>query len=168
LIYQVAQAESGNRLTCYKLSIVPQLSYLALRTNQRIFQHLTVPQIVAQVSQEHGIVEGGYQFLLGPTVYPTRDYCVHYDESDLHFVQRLCEEEGIHYHFQHSAKGHALVLDDDQGTFGKFGQPAALTYMAVRLCAVPGDRPLHFLSAMAKLAFGQMEFFDAIELISLS
>jgi uncharacterized protein involved in type VI secretion and phage assembly len=49
LIYQVAQAESGKRLTRYTLSIVPQLSYLALRTNQRIFQHLTVPQIIAQV-----------------------------------------------------------------------------------------------------------------------
>ena len=125
LIYQIAQAESGKRLTRYKLSIVPQLSYLALRTNQRIFQHLTVPQIVAQVLQEHGIVEGGYQFLLGPTVYPKRDYCVQYDESDLHFVQRLCEEEGIHYHFQHSAKGHVIVFGDDQSAFGKLGQPTA-------------------------------------------
>lgn len=46
LIYQVAQAETAKRLPRYKLSIVPQLNYLALRTNQRIFQHLTVPQIV--------------------------------------------------------------------------------------------------------------------------
>ncbi|VXB37881.1 VgrG protein [Pseudomonas sp. 8BK] len=125
LIYQVAQAESGKRLTRYKLSIVPQLSYLALRTNQRIFQHLTVPEIVATVLQEHGIVEGGYQFLLGPTVYPTRDYCVQYDESDLHFIQRLCEEEGIHYHFQHSSQGHVLTFGDDQTAFGKLGQPTA-------------------------------------------
>ena len=107
MIYQVAQAESSNRLTCYKLSIVPQLSYLAMRTNQRIFQHLTVPQLVAQVLQEHGIVEGGYHFLRGPTVYPNRDYCVQYNENDLHFAQRLCEEEGIHYHFQHSKIGRA-------------------------------------------------------------
>jgi uncharacterized protein involved in type VI secretion and phage assembly len=120
------------------------------------------------VLQENGIVESGYQFLRGPTVYPNRDYCVQYDESDLHFAQRLCEEEGIHYHFQHSTKGHALVLGDDQGTFGKFGQPAALTYMAVRLCAVSGDRLRALLSAKAKLAFGQMIFSDAIELISLS
>ena len=125
LIYQVAQGESGKRLARYKLSIVPQLSYLALRTNQRIFQHLTVPQIVAQVLQEHGIVQGGYQFQLGPTVYPKRDYCVQYDESDLHFVQRLCEEEGIHYHFQHSSQGHVLVFGDDQSAFGKLGQPTA-------------------------------------------
>ncbi len=46
LIYLVAQTESGKRLTRYKLSIVAQLSYLALRTNQLTFQHLTVSQIV--------------------------------------------------------------------------------------------------------------------------
>ena len=123
LIHRVEQGESGKRMTRYRLAIVPQLSYLAHRTNQRIFQHLTVPQIVAQVLEEHGIVEGGYQFQLGPTVYPERDYCVQYDESDLHFVQRLCEEEGIHYHFQHSESGHVLTFGDDQTAFAKLGRP---------------------------------------------
>ncbi|WP_277422576.1 contractile injection system protein, VgrG/Pvc8 family, partial [Pseudomonas viridiflava] len=51
--------------------------------------------------------------------YPKRDYCVQYDESDLHFIQRLCEEEGIHFHFQHSASGHTLVFGDDQTVFRK-------------------------------------------------
>ena len=125
LIYQVAQGESGKRLTRYKISMVPQLSYLTHRSNQRIFQHLTVPQIVAQVLQEHGIQANAYQFQLGPTVYPERDYCVQYDESDLHFIQRLCEEEGIHYHFQHSTNGHVMVFGDDQSAFGKLGQPTA-------------------------------------------
>ncbi|MEX6500728.1 type VI secretion system tip protein TssI/VgrG [Pseudomonas zhanjiangensis] len=124
-IFQVAQGESGKRLTRYRLSLVPQLSYLALRTNQRIFQHLTVPQIVATVLEEHGILAGAYQFQLGPTVYPERDYCVQYDESDLHFVQRLCEEEGIHYHFQHGSDGHVLVFGDDQSAFARLGQPTA-------------------------------------------
>ncbi|WP_282344963.1 contractile injection system protein, VgrG/Pvc8 family, partial [Pseudomonas sp. PS02288] len=49
--------------------------------------------------------------------YPERLYCTQYDESDLHFVQRLCEEEGIHYHFEHSAAGHVLVFGDDQTVF---------------------------------------------------
>ncbi|MBJ7546008.1 type VI secretion system tip protein VgrG [Pseudomonas sp. OA3] len=123
IVHRAEQGESGKRLTRYHLAIVPQLAYLAHRTNQRIFQHLTVPQIVAQVLEEHGIVEGGYQFQLGPTVYPERDYCVQYDESDLHFIQRLCEEEGIHYHFQHSESGHVLTFGDDQTAFAKLGQP---------------------------------------------
>ncbi|WP_421683278.1 type VI secretion system tip protein VgrG [Stutzerimonas urumqiensis] len=117
-VYRIAQGDSGKRLTRYRLTLVPQLAYLAHRTNQRIFQHLTVPQIVAQVLEEHGILAGvGHRFDLGPVVYPERDYCVQYDETDLHFVQRLCEEEGIHYHFQHSPDGHLLVFGDDQTVF---------------------------------------------------
>ena len=48
-----------------------------------------------------------------------------YDETDLHFVQRLCEEEGLHYHFSHSTAGHVLVVGDTQSVFGKLGQPTA-------------------------------------------
>ncbi len=117
LVHQAAQGESGKRLTRYRLMLVPQLAYLGHRTNQRIFQHLSVPQIVAQVLEEHGIQADAYRFGLGPVVYPPREYCVQYDETDLHFIQRLCEEEGIHYHFQHSTAGHVLVFGDDQTVF---------------------------------------------------
>ncbi|RYJ64399.1 type VI secretion system tip protein TssI/VgrG, partial [Pseudomonas songnenensis] len=117
LVHQAAQGESGQRLTRYRLTLVPQLAYLAHRTNQRIFQHLTVPQIIAQVLEEHGIQADAYRFGLGPVVYPPREYCVQYDETDLHFIQRLCEEEGIHYHFQHGASAHVLVFGDDQTVF---------------------------------------------------
>jgi len=125
LVHRIAQGESGQRLTRYRLTLVPQLAYLAHRTNQRIFQHLSVPQIVAQVLEEHGIQADAYRFQLGPVVYPPREYCVQYDETDLHFVQRLCEEEGIHYHFEHSTAGHVLVFGDDQTSFARLGQPTA-------------------------------------------
>ncbi|KJH85145.1 type VI secretion system tip protein TssI/VgrG [Stutzerimonas stutzeri] len=125
LIHRVAQGESGKRLTRYQVTIVPQLAYLAHRTDQRIFQHLAVPQIIAQVLEGHGIQADAYRFQLGPVVYPERDYCTQYDETDLHFIQRLCEEEGIHYHFEHSERGHVLVFGDDQTSFPKLGQPTA-------------------------------------------
>jgi len=124
LVHQAAQGEFGQRLTRYRLTIVPQLAYLAHRTNQRIFQHLSVPQIIAQVLEEHGIQADAYRFGLGPVVYPPREYCVQYDETDLHFIQRLCEEEGIHYHFQHGASGHVLVFGDDQTVFPRLGATA--------------------------------------------
>ncbi|MEH6389534.1 MAG: contractile injection system protein, VgrG/Pvc8 family, partial [Pseudomonas profundi] len=44
LIHSIAQGEAGKRLTRYRITLVPQLAYLAHRTNQRIFQHLSVPQ----------------------------------------------------------------------------------------------------------------------------
>lgn len=122
-IYRVAQGDSGKRLTHYSVTLRPRLSYLAHRVNQRIFQNLTVPDIVAQVLEEHGIQSNAYAFKVG-AVYPERIYCVQYDESDLHFIQRLCEEEGIHYHFEHSPTAHRLVFADDQVMFPRLAPVA--------------------------------------------
>ncbi|MEH6389972.1 MAG: type VI secretion system tip protein TssI/VgrG, partial [Pseudomonas profundi] len=118
LIHSIAQGEAGKRLTRYRITLVPQLAYLAHRTNQRIFQHLSVPQIIAQLLEEHGIQGNTYRFQLG-SQYLERDYCTQYDETDLHFLQRLCEEEGIHYHFEHTGESHNLVFGDDQTSFPK-------------------------------------------------
>ncbi|MBV5911407.1 type VI secretion system tip protein VgrG, partial [Pseudomonas aeruginosa] len=125
LVYGAAQGDAGKRLTRYRLTLVPHLAYLAQRNNQRIFQHLTVPQIVALILEEHGILADAYRFQLG-TRYPEREYCVQYDESDLHFVQRLCAEEGIH--FRHSAEAHLLVFGDDQTVFPRLGRPTAYVH----------------------------------------
>ncbi|HBN9725740.1 TPA: type VI secretion system tip protein VgrG, partial [Pseudomonas aeruginosa] len=123
LVRSAGQGDSGKRLTRYRVTLVPRLAYLALRTNQRIFQHLTVPQIVGRVLEEHGILADAYRFQLG-TRYPEREYCVQYDESDLAFVQRICAEEGIHFHFQHSAEAHLLVFGDDQTVFPRLAPVA--------------------------------------------
>ncbi|MGU9859107.1 type VI secretion system Vgr family protein [Pseudomonas sp. LF245] len=126
LVYRVAQGDSGRRLTRYQLSLVPQLAYLAHSSQQRIFQHLTVPQIVAQVLVGQGIQSDRFAFHLSGT-YPEREYCVQFGETDLAFVQRLCAEAGIHYHFQHAAERHLLVFGDDQTVFAQAGQPTPYT-----------------------------------------
>ncbi|QQP87235.1 type VI secretion system tip protein VgrG [Entomomonas asaccharolytica] len=41
-----------------------------------------------------------------------RDFCVQYDETDYHFVSRLCQEEGIAYHFQHTPNNHKMIFTD--------------------------------------------------------
>jgi len=126
LIHRVAQGDAGKRLTRYHLRIVPHLFYLGLRINQRIFQHLSVPEIIAQVLGDHGMQSDAYRFQLN-SEYAPRDYCTQYDETDLHFVQRLCEEEGIHYHFEHTTDNHLLVFGDDQTSFPRLPRPTAYT-----------------------------------------
>ncbi|MBT2372392.1 type VI secretion system tip protein VgrG [Pseudomonas fluorescens] len=137
IIYRVEQGASGKRLTRYSLTLVPQLTYLSHRINQRIFQHLPVNKIIAQILEEHGILSNAYQFQLN-TAYPPRDYCVQYNESDLIFVRRLCGEEGIHYHHHHSQSGHLLVFGDDQTVFPKLDQ--ATEYQAGS--GMVADRPV--------------------------
>ncbi|MEH6349867.1 type VI secretion system Vgr family protein [Pseudomonas sp. 3JA] len=116
LIYRVVQGDTGKRLTHYKIRLVPRLAYLEHRTNQRIFQHVSVPQIITSILKEHGILTDAHRFQLSAS-YSPRDYCVQYRESDLHFIERLCHEEGLHYHFQHSESSHHLVFGDDQTVF---------------------------------------------------
>ncbi|WP_133076814.1 type VI secretion system tip protein TssI/VgrG [Pseudomonas sp. ML2-2023-3] len=118
-IEEVFVGESGRRLTRYQLTLVPALHYVQFSHNQRIFQHLTVPQIVAQVLKGHGIQADAYSFHVNTS--PEREYCTQYGENDFEFIQRLCSEDGISWHHQHSQDGHLLVFTDDQTYFPKLG-----------------------------------------------
>lgn len=93
----------------YSLSVVPWLWFLSLSSDCRIFQNRTVPEIVEAMFAKHG--QRDYRLQLAGD-YPRREYCVQYRESDLSFVQRLLEQEGIHYFFEHDAQRHVLVLSD--------------------------------------------------------
>ena len=118
-IEDVFVAEAGKRLTRYHLTLVPALHYLQFSQNQRIFQHQTVTQIIGQVLNRHGIQADAYTFHVNTN--PEREYCTQYGESDFEFIQRLCSEDGISWHHQHSQDGHQLVFTDDQTYFPKLG-----------------------------------------------
>lgn len=96
---------------CYRLSVGPRLACLGQRYTPRIFQDMTTPQIIRRVLLEHGIRDDSYRFDL-KVESPLRGYCAQYRETDLQLVQRLCSEEGIHYHFQHSPQGHEIIFGD--------------------------------------------------------
>lgn len=111
-IEHVRMGESGTRLTRYQLTLVPALHYLQFSHNHRIFQQMTAPQIIAQVLNQHGILADAYTFNISTS--PQRDYCTQYLESDFEFIQRLCGEDGISWHHQHSQDGHHLTFAADQ------------------------------------------------------
>lgn len=125
VIYRAEFAEPGVRLSHYRLSLVPRLQLLAHRRNSRVFQHLRIPDIIATLLESHGILQGDYRFSELAVDYPEREYCVQYAESDLNFLQRICEEVGIHYHFQHTAENHVLVFGDDQTAFPLLPAPVS-------------------------------------------
>ncbi|KPU59649.1 Rhs element Vgr family protein [Pseudomonas fluorescens] len=105
---------SGPRLCQVRLG--PKLACLAQRFSQRIFSGRSVPQILDQVLREHGITGQDRRLELSGEYLP-RDFCTQYRESDLQFLQRLCAQERLHYHFEHRACGHCLVIGNDQQHF---------------------------------------------------
>jgi type VI secretion system secreted protein VgrG len=74
-----------------RLRVVPGLALLRRRRVSRIFQNVSVPEVVSQI-----LALAQVDFRLAMTTdHPKREYCVQYRESDLDFVTRLLREEGI-------------------------------------------------------------------------
>ncbi len=104
---RISESDTASGAT-YRLELVPKLALLALNEDSRIFQDVSVPDIVSRVLASHGI-----EFQLALTrSYDARNFVVQYRESDFNFVSRLMEEEGIYYFFTHGPGGHHMVVAD--------------------------------------------------------
>ncbi|AZZ77180.1 type IV secretion protein Rhs [Pseudomonas sp. RU47] len=103
----------GTHRIGYRLTLVPRLQRLAQPGKRRVFVHLSVPQILQQLLTENALPINGYRIEMTVGQYPARPFCIQYEESDLALLDRLCEEEGIHYHFEHRVDGHVVVFADD-------------------------------------------------------
>ncbi|UOA28984.1 type VI secretion system tip protein TssI/VgrG [Pseudosulfitobacter sp. DSM 107133] len=95
----------------YRLTLRPALWLLSKSTDNRIFQDMSVKDIVSKILDEHGVSD--YRFDVQGTALDVREYCVQYGETDLDFVQRLLEHEGAFYFFEFEEDKHTLVITDD-------------------------------------------------------
>jgi type VI secretion system secreted protein VgrG len=119
------QLHRADGLVAYRAEVVPSIWFLGLTSDCRIFQTRSVPQIATTVLDKMGISD--YRLSLTHT-YPPREYCVQYRESDLTFLTRLFEDEGIFFFFEHSADSHMLVIADSPSAV----KPGAVAKLAVR------------------------------------
>jgi type VI secretion system secreted protein VgrG len=95
----------------YEATLHPWLWLLGRAANCRIFQDMSVPDIVKAVCAPYG----GAAVLSVTALsgdYPALPYCVQYRETDFDFVCRLLEGVGIYFYFTHEATQHTMVLAD--------------------------------------------------------
>mgnify|MGYP000900739426 FL=1 len=102
---------TNGRFYLYEARVVPSLWFLTLNQDCRIFQEMTVPEIVKKILEENKLDSEKFQFWLMGKHEPRR-YCVQYRETDLAFISRILEEEGIYYFFEHSENKHLLIFGD--------------------------------------------------------
>lgn len=112
-ITQFSQVGSDGGIACYTATVEPWLATLNYRTNARIFQEQNVEQILTTLFGEHH-PRAHFRFDLTQPL-KTYSYITQYNETDLAFAQRLIEQEGWVYYFEHSAvpAQHSLVIVDD-------------------------------------------------------
>ena len=102
-------AGTGDRGHTYGATVVPKFWFLTRKTNCRVFQEMTVPDIVKEVLSGIEIedqMQGNFA---------VEEYHVQYRETDFNFVSRLLEKEGIYYYFKHEDGSHKMVLGDAPG-----------------------------------------------------
>jgi type VI secretion system secreted protein VgrG len=109
-VSRFAQGSSGSQLTNYQMEVVPWVWFLTRIADCRIFQTMTIPDIIQKVFQSRGYSDFKNS-LTGS--YDPLDYCVQYRETDFNFVSRLMEQYGIFYYFEHEDGKHTMVLADD-------------------------------------------------------
>ena len=96
----------------YSFVLVTPLSLLAGNHRCLILQGVDVKDAVTAVLTDAASMLKVDWRLSG--TYPVRDYCVQYQETDLAFVSRLLEREGIYYFFEAGDDGElTLVVCDD-------------------------------------------------------
>ncbi|HEX4949177.1 MAG TPA: type VI secretion system tip protein VgrG [Blastocatellia bacterium] len=98
----------------YRATLVPWFWFLTQTTDSRIFQNLSVPEILEKIFNEYGFTD--FVNRLQGNFEP-REYCVQYRETSFAFLSRLMEEEGIFYFFEHQKDKHILVLANHPNEF---------------------------------------------------
>jgi type VI secretion system secreted protein VgrG len=112
----------------YTLTLRPWSAFLAHTRDSRIFQDMSVPDIldaVLKAWQGRGRLIPDWRFeLADPGCYPKRSLATQYQESDLAFLERLMSEEGLFYFFEHEGDPdspvlgcHRMVIADHNGAF---------------------------------------------------
>lgn len=122
---RVAQGARDATFTRHVLDLVPEFFLLSQKTQSRIFQQISVPDILKKVLAGLDVaweIQGAF---------PPRDYCVQYRESDFAFASRLMEEEGIYYFFKHSDGSHKMVVANTPGSHSELPVNSSLIFEAV-------------------------------------
>ncbi|MEN9658572.1 MAG: hypothetical protein RL571_2037 [Pseudomonadota bacterium] len=121
VITQVQLIGSDGGFARYVLIAEPPFALLRYRRTSRVFQDISVPDIIKQVLSEHQAKSSVFAAvqtldfkLSGP--HAPRSYCLQYRESDFDFLVRLMHEEGLAWRFEHlsgdSPQVQLVVFDD--------------------------------------------------------
>ncbi|MBE7517308.1 MAG: type VI secretion system tip protein VgrG [Chloracidobacterium sp.] len=107
---EFTQGSRNHRWSHFHAELVPSVWILTQNSQSRIFQNLSVPEILRQVFEGFEVdheIQGNFE---------ARNYCVQYRESDFDFASRLMEEEGIYYYFEHTENSHRMILGNMPGS----------------------------------------------------
>ncbi len=104
----------------YRAELVPRLAFAGQTADCRMFWQVSALDVVQTLLGENGVTDVSVQ--VSGTV-PKRDYICQYNETDLAFITRLMEEEGLFYFFTFTDSAHTLVIANANTAFTAIADP---------------------------------------------
>ena len=159
IISQFEQTGKDGKWTRYRAELAPSTWLLSHRYNCRIFQAMSIPDIIKQALTDGGISSDQFKFSLRKS-YTPRDYCVQYRESDLSFISRLMEQYGILYFFEHHEDKHVLVMGDDPVVHVPVPGGATIIYHPPDTTGVSEEEHIHEFRYYQGVRSGAVKLWD--------
>jgi len=125
--FEQSGAEHASDQTEYLAVIVPRIALLRHTRNSRIFQGKSIIDITKAVLKDAKLPQDALDTKLSGS-YGERNYCAQYQESDLDFISRLLEEEGVFFFFKHTDKQEVLILADSNRAVESAPHAKTLSY----------------------------------------
>jgi len=116
-VTRFSQQGMAGRYYQYAATVRPWLWFLTRTADCRIFQDMTVPDILNKVFKDHAMADVKLELT---ATYRKWTYCVQYRETDLNFVCRLMEHEGIYFYFKHAGGRDTMVITDSYSGHSAF------------------------------------------------
>ena len=125
IVSRISYSGMKGRNHLYRAIVQPWLAFLGNTQDYRIFQGKTVIEILQEVFADAPEAKVEFKTTGHYTPWP---YCVQYAETDLNFVLRMMEQEGITFYFTHRRGEHTLVLSDSPSGHTAFNGYHAVSY----------------------------------------
>jgi len=100
----------GN-IVFYQAKLGPWTQYLRLRKDNYIFHGKTLREQIDSICADYGTLPDWDYRVSGAD--PVMTDAIQFDESDHNYVHRRLEAAGLLYYYEHTDKGHKLIITDD-------------------------------------------------------
>lgn len=107
--FRLQRTDGG--VSFYQAQLGPWLQHLRLRVDNYIFHSKTLREQLDSIFSDYGVLPNWDFRVSGED--PIMTDAIQFGESDHNYIHRRLEAAGLLYHYEHTDKGHKLVITDD-------------------------------------------------------
>ncbi len=127
ILAEFEQMEESGDFVIYKAVLVPRLWNAGLYIENQLFLEKNVEEIITDVLQQTRLTGQDYEFRLTGT-YTSWEYICQWRETDLNFIHRWMEREGIYYYFVEEDGNEKIILTDSSTSHENIGAEHQLPF----------------------------------------